>query len=82
MIALKVRPNFLQKLGIIMMEKNHNLVRGQNLVNKIKNGHNVVLIPLIPHKNLLGTRNQWNKKVPNSIGKNKINLIFRIDLHT
>jgi hypothetical protein len=44
-------------MGIILMEKNHNPVRGQKPINKVKNGHNIVLIPLIPHRNLLGIGN-------------------------
>jgi len=64
-----------------MMEKKHSPVNGQKLVSKIKNGHNIVLIPFIPHWNFLGIGNQWIRKVPRNIDKNKISFVLKINLH-
>jgi len=80
-VAFKVRPNLLQNLGIIVMEKKHSPIKSQKLVSKIKNGHNIVLIAFIPHRNLLGIGNQWIRKVPRNIDKNKISFVLKINLH-
>jgi hypothetical protein len=34
------------------MEKKHCPIKGQKLIGKVKNAHNIILVLLIPHKNL------------------------------
>jgi hypothetical protein len=47
-VALQVRVDLLKNVGIIRMEKKHNPIRGQKLIDEVENKHNVVLIPPIP----------------------------------
>jgi hypothetical protein len=35
-------------VGIIRVEKKHNPIRGQKLIDEVENKHNVVFIPPIP----------------------------------
>lgn len=79
-VAFKVWLNLFQNLGIIGMEKKHNPINCQKLVDKVENGRNILFIPFIPHMNYYEAWNQWNKKVPRDINKNKINLVLKIDL--
>jgi hypothetical protein len=73
--------DFLQNEGIIKTKKKHNPITGQKFVDKIENGHNIILIPLVPQGNIYRTKSQWNKKFPKNINKNKINLVIGINLH-
>jgi hypothetical protein len=41
-VALKVQLDLLDNVGIIKVEKHHNPIKGQKLLCKIENKHNVV----------------------------------------
>lgn len=63
------------------MEKKHIPIKDYQLVNEVKNKHNVVIISHIPQGNLCRTRRQKNMKVLKNIDKNEIYFVFGIHLH-
>jgi len=64
-VALQIKLDLLDNLGIIWVEKKHNPISNQKKSCKIKNGYYPIFLLFVPKGVLWGTRrNQRDRNIP------------------
>ncbi len=82
-VIFQIKPDLLENLGIICVEKKDNPITSQFFFCENKNGYYLIFPSLVLEGDLWGSReDQRNRNVPWYVSKNKVHLVLKIDLHT